>query len=135
MVEYTFSLNKGICDFLYKLYRIGVPVKTSNLVGKAYSQWTNYTKLAYWGLAVPVKNEESARKRGWWVITDLGKAFIENREKVSRVVVMYRNKVKRFEGPEVSASDISEGYLYVQDYADQARGQIKFDDNGQASFV
>lgn len=123
MVEYTFSFNKGLAVFLGKLFDAQGPVKTDNL-GLTYAQRTNSQKLRYWGLAEPYVNEESTIKRGWWQITYTGKLFVLGQTTIKKQVVMYRNKVIRYEGVDLFFDKVSDGYKYHEDYAKQVRSQI-----------
>lgn len=122
-VEYTFSFNKGLATFLVRLYEEGKPARTDTL-GLTYSQRTNSQKLRYWGLAAPVVNEEAKKKAGWWEITDRGKAFVEGKMRIRRKVVMCRNQFVRYEGSLIGIDEVFDGYLYRQDYKDQAAQQI-----------
>lgn len=122
MVEYKFTFNHGLAVFLYKLYKADTPCKTDNL-NLTYSQRTNSQKLRYWGLAIPHLNKESAKKAGWWIITEAGKAFVEGRSTIWSQVIMYRNKFVRWEGEQINFAEVTAGYDYRSDYQDQIREQ------------
>ena len=122
-IEYTFSFNKGLATFLGKLFDANQPCKTDNL-GLTYAQRTNSQKLRYWGLAVPVINEESVLKRGWWVITEKGKAFVRGQISIQKKVITQRNEILRFEGQHITFNEVSEGYQYYEHYSFQVKEQI-----------
>jgi hypothetical protein len=122
-IEYTFSFNTGLATFLGKLYDVNAPAKTDTL-GLTYSQRTNSQKLRYWGLAVPAMNEESKAKKGWWMITEKGKAFVRGEISIQKSAITYRNEVLRFEGEHIMFSDVSEGYKYHDYYANQVKEQL-----------
>lgn len=124
-VEYRFGFNKGLAIFLVKLYERGEPAKTDDL-GLTYSQRTNSQKIRYWGLARPYITEDTVQKRGWWVITKKGIDFITGKLLIPKYVVMYRNNVVREERPMITFKEASDGYLYRQDYANQAKAQLSF---------
>lgn len=133
MIEYKHGFNLGLAAFLGKLFDAGGPAKTDDL-GLTYSQRTNSQKLRYWGLAVQVTpNESAARKRGWWQITEKGVAFVLGLVRIPKYAIVYRNNVMRLEGECLLFSEVSEGYQYQADYADQARTQL-FDEDGQGAF-
>lgn len=124
MKEYTFTFNKALAVFLKKLYDTGVPTKTAS-VGLRNAQYTNSPKLKYWDLAIPHITPENNHKRGWWVITEKGKSFVEGKIQIPKSVVMYRNEFVRFEGNLISFNDVHDGYLYRGDYAAQGHGFLE----------
>ncbi len=123
IVEYRFSFNRGLAVFLGKLFDANRPVKTDDL-GLTYAQRTNSQKLRYWGLAVPSLNAERERKRGWWEITEKGKLFVIGEITIPRYAVTKQNIIVRLEGDLILFDDVSDGYEYRGDYADQVREQL-----------
>lgn len=124
VVTYHHSFGKALAAFLLALYRAGGPAKTDDL-GLTYAQRTNSQKLRYWGLAKPVLNEESKAKKGWWEITDEGRAFVEGKTIIRRTAHVCRNKVLRLDGSALHFSMVSDEYKYRGDFAAQAREQLK----------
>ena len=124
LVEYRFVFNYGLALFLGRLFDNRGPTKTDTL-GLTYSQRTNSQKLRYWGLAEPYLDEHTEAKRGWWQITDKGRAFVMGEITIPKYAVTKRNHVLRLEGEPVSFRGASRGYQYRQDYADQIRAQLK----------
>jgi hypothetical protein len=119
--EYTFTFNKGLSTFLVKLYERNRPCKTDDL-GLTYAQRTNSQKLAYWGLAEPYTDpecEESITKRGWWMITDKGKRFVEGLISIPKKVKTRCGDVTGYLGEDITLTDVREGYQYRQDYQNQ----------------
>lgn len=138
MVEYKFSFNKGMAQFLLKLYDAQGPAKTDEL-GLTYSQRTNSQKLRYWGLAEPVTDTAEQRKKsGWWKITAAGYLFVNGEISIQKFAVMYRNVFRRYEGGEIYFKDVYEGYQNRAEFKEQARAQlakVSFDAHGQGDFL
>jgi len=128
MVDYRFGFNKGLSVFLGRLYENkGKACKTDNL-GLTYSQRTNSQKLAYWGLAVPVKQtEEQSKKRGWWAITQKGIDFIEGRISIPKHAITRRGDIVGFEGEQIYLEDVKDGYQFRYEFKEQARSQLSGD--------
>ena len=124
-VEYRFGFNKGLAAFLLKLFEANGPAKTDDL-NLTYAQRTNSQKLRYWGLAEASADSGHHRRRGWWVITDKGRYFVQGRIGITRYVVMKNNKRVRYEGENIQFHEVCEGYQVRGDYQDQARQQILF---------
>jgi hypothetical protein len=125
MNEYKFSFNKGLRSCLWKMIEArgddhGVPIRE---IGLTSSEWTNFQKLRYWNLIEHVDNAESRHKGGWWKLSQTAIAFIEGRIKIPAQVIMYRNKVKSFEGQSISFADFHPGYDHRKDYKDQLKSQ------------
>ncbi len=132
-VDYTFSFNTGLATFLGKLFDAGGTARTNDL-NLTYSQRTNSQKLRYWALAVPYRNEEGRRKAGWWRITNRGKLFLIGLIQIPSKVVVCRNKIVAFTGPDILFSQVAAGYLCRQDYIYQARRQLT-EQPGQLSML
>lgn len=135
MIEYRYSLNKGLAVVLGKLFDAGGPVEVSTLK-LTNPQYSNAPKVRYWGLAEQVINKDTMVKRGVWKITQKGVDFVLGKTMVPQHAVTYRNTVIRIEGAMVEFKKISDGYLYRADYAEMARSQIlKLTDSGQYEFL
>lgn len=124
IVEYSFNINKGICGVLVKLFEVGQPVSISQL-GLSNSQYSNYPKLAYWGLAER-HAIDSDTKGGVWKITHDGIDFVVGRKSVRKKVVMKNKEFIRFDGEPVMFSQIIEGYDYKPFYVEQIRAQEEY---------
>ena len=122
-VEYTFTFNQGLAAFLWALFRAGGPCKTDSL-NLTYSQRTNSQKLRYWDLARPHMNEESAKKAGWWEITEYGRNFVLGKMTIVKKVVMRNNEFVRYEGKRIRFEDSLEGYMHRSHYREQIHAQI-----------
>lgn len=123
LVEYSFNMNKGLCAVLTKLFEARGPIAIEKL-GFTNSQYSNYPKLAYWGLAQRVYQDGNA-KGGLWEITFDGVQFIRGKKTVSKTVVMKNKVLQRFEGLQVYFDKIFEGYDYRPFYREQAVMQFK----------
>lgn len=125
MVEYKFTLNKGLARCLFKLNRKSnsdfVEIRT---IGLTTSEWTNFQKLRYWNL-IEKKIEDDTGKGGYWRISEIGIRFLTGKIQLPKSVIMYRNNKVRNEGELLSFKDITGGYEYRSDYVEQARNQIR----------
>ena len=121
--EYKFGFNLGLAIFLGRLFDRRGPARTDDL-GLSYSQRTNSQKLRYWGLAEPLITADTIRKRGWWQITRKGQEFVIGSIAIPRYAITRRNEVLRLEGPMIAFAEVSDGYQYHQDYAEQVRNWI-----------
>lgn len=121
-VEHHHSINTGLANAIVTIYQKSrsSPVKLSDL-RLTRNQLDNFQKLKYWGLVAPYVTQENNRKRGWWVMTELGRSFVERKAKIPKTVWTFNDTLVRFEGEEVFIDEIVEGYKYRGDYADEAR--------------
>lgn len=125
IVEYKFGLNKGLLAFLVALVRAGKPVHIGELK-LTNSQYSNYPKATYWGLASSMapENEEESLKGGKWALTLKRLQFLRGNQAIPKYAVTLKGAVVRHEGPDIYVDGIEEGYAYRGDYQAQARGQI-----------
>ncbi|MEE8111350.1 MAG: hypothetical protein V3T54_01315 [Acidobacteriota bacterium] len=116
MVEYRFRLNKGLVSCLGKLLKAGGQAIRRDLHLKN-SEYTNFPKLAYWGLAEQ-KPDETGRRRGHpWEITQKGRFFLARATMAFGTVVTYRGKVLRIEDKPVWIDDVDPDYKLADWYA------------------
>ena len=120
MIEYKFSLNKGLVSCLYKLNLAGGKSEVSSL-GLSNSQYVNFQKLAWWGLVRKIigEGEVERRRGGKWGITKRGVKFLSNEISLNKFVYTYRGEVKRMDGPMLFISDVKDGYKYRLDYIEE----------------
>jgi hypothetical protein len=122
MVEYKHGISKGLARCIYRLAMAGgnqVPVKTLDLTN---SQYVNFPKLKYWGLATNcTENDDDSGRGGIWTITEKGWAFVKGEISIPHFVILYRNVVKEFIGEELKIQDVSEGWWYRPDYVRESR--------------
>lgn len=124
MVEYKFTFNKGLARCLWRIAKFPDSFVEIKNLGMTTSQWTNFQKLRYWGFIEKPDNENNEGRGGIWKITRSGLDFISGKISIQKRVTTYRNKVIDFEGEHIFYGDVSDGYLYRQDYANQATSQI-----------
>lgn len=128
IVEYRFVFNRGLAVFLGRLFDTSgpdkQPVKTDSLK-LTYSQRTNSQKLRYWGLAQPVIDANTERKRGWWQITDKGMKFVLGQTTIPKYAYTMRNVITRLDGERIRFLQVSNGYEYRKDYAEQVLRQLQ----------
>ena len=123
IVEYKFSLNKGMVACLTKLKNAGGIAHISTL-GLTNAQYVTMHKLAWWGLIrkVQVDDEDGeGRKRGGtWSITKRGGRFLRGKKAVPKYLWTYRGKPVRTEKDLIFVSDVVDGYKYRREYAAEA---------------
>lgn len=118
---YKRKLNAGMSRALICIYREGIRsiyvndnhrpylhVGTLLTNQKINAGNTEYSKLAYWGLIeeMPKDPADTHKKTsGQWRLTNLGKAFVEDRAKVSEYVEVFNKRVLRPGGTHVSIRD------------------------------
>ena len=115
-------LNKFLVNSLIKVYKFGgrQPVHLAEAALSA-NQVANFQKLRYWGLVIPYITEETKRRRGWWVVTEKGQKFLQNKLTVPKIVRTFRIKVTEMEGALVGPNDVVGGWGFRGDYADDVR--------------
>ncbi len=121
MVEYTHTLSRGLIGGFYKAVKSAAAngfFEIGKVEGLTYSQRENLRKLQYW--SVIRKADETSPKGGEWYITTRGMAFIKGVITLSKKVVTYRGDVVRFEGKQTSIGDVTGGWKYRPDYANEA---------------
>lgn len=121
--DYRINFDTSLAIILRKLFIADEPVKTSNL-GLTHTQYGNATRLAFWGLAEPHLNAESKVKKGWWVITEKGKAFVRGQISIQKIAVKRQKTLLRFEGEHIMFHNVTGGNMVYEDYADQVREQL-----------
>ena len=120
MVEYKHGLSRGLAQ---ALYRITQNLSSGNEFhigecGMTYSQRENARKLQYWGVIEKIGDKDS--KGGRWKITAVGMAFARGNARLRKSVWTYRGAVVRFEGDPVRITDLTDGWKYRPQYAQEA---------------
>lgn len=114
--EYRRSINTGMARSLIDIYQVAAQ--------PGHSEWVHVPteigarsreegKLAYWGLLEEqiTRRDDGPRRRGFWRITDTGKAFVEGRITLPKYTYVYNRSVTGFSAKQrVSISDINEGF-------------------------
>lgn len=121
IVEYKHGLGKNLMRCLVKLVNAGGgPLSISDDLKLTKSQYTNFAKLAYWGLVVKA-NPKGGERGGMWAITDEGWRFVRGKEKIQKYACVYRGDVVRRLGPMLSVTDITDDrWKYRPEYAREA---------------
>lgn len=118
MVEYKHSLTKKQVRPLAKLAnRGGGPLMLADDLNLPRSEYTNFSKLAYWGLVEKCDNKE---RGGKWKVTPKGWQFVRGEIRLRRTVWSYRGEIVRTEGPEVGITEVTGGWQYRPQYAREA---------------
>ena len=127
MVSYDFKFNSGLKSCLRKLAVFGQrPVSVKEL-GLTTSEWTNFAKLRYWGLADKYAiSDNQKHKGGVWVLTDGGNRFVHGVSFIYEIVTMERKRIKGYSGLEVYYDvKFSPSYDHRGDYRQQVKDQIE----------
>ena len=113
-VAYKHSLTKKLVRPLYKLMRAGGgPANITDDLKLNGSEYTNFAKLRYWEL---VRKHGLEERGGNWVITELGRAFLEGRCEVRRRALVYRGEVIELFDDWVKVTDVTGGWQYRPKY-------------------
>jgi hypothetical protein len=123
MNEHTHALSKALVGALRKLKARG---KETNLkvLGLTRNEWDNFQKLRYWGLVYQV-SVNGRRQNGVWWLTQKGGRFLRGEISVPKQVITYRGKRVRYEGDEVSVSDVLPAmYKQRPEYEADAQGHV-----------
>ena len=116
IVEYKHLLNKGLVSALYQLSLNDDPVPLTDLV-ISRNQWTNFQKLRYWGLVAKELTAEGYGT-GRWLITAIGRDFVEGRTAMPLHAWTFRGETIRIDGPNIKFRDaFTENYRKRKDYA------------------
>lgn len=119
MVEYKHNLSKGQVGPLIKLFEAGGgPVSITDDLHLIIGEYTNFAKLAYWGLA---RQQGGSERGGVWEITEKGRQFVQGDITLPRTVWVYRGDVQRFEGGNISIHKVSGGWKFKPQYAAEAQ--------------
>lgn len=123
LVEYKFSLNKGLIGVLIKLFEARGPVEISKL-NLSNSQYSNYPKLFYWKLARRHVVDDNP-KGGLWKITTEGIDFVVGMTSAPKYVVMRQGQFVEYRGPRIKLREANDGYEYQSEYRDQVVRQLQ----------
>ena len=124
-VEYRHHLSKVVIALEVKLYERGQPSCATELCPEL-SERTNSYKNQFWGFIEPYVTPELEAKRGWWQLTEYGKAFMEGKISARKTVTTVNSVVLDFSGPIVFITDLLPEYQLVGEWKGQARQQILF---------
>lgn len=119
-VAYKHGFNKGLVAVLRKISASDQPRHLADL-GLTTSQYSNAAKLQYWGL---IKGELDRRKGSKWIISRLGRDFMDGIASIPKYAIVRRNAVERFEGPDIFFYEIDDGYKLRPEYQAEAHKQI-----------
>ncbi len=118
------TITPGMAFVLLLLYRHGevhqgapghvlTLIREATRVGAEFKS-AGWEILTVWGLIGPRTHAKHPGKKGFFVVTDLGKAFVLRKEKVHSTVLLYAGKrlgVDK-ESPLVGVDDILGDYAY-----------------------
>jgi len=122
LVEYKHGLNRGLAHVLACFFEANGPAWLGSL-DIDYTQYSNVQKLRYWGLLKPYITKDTAHRRGWWEITEKGKAFVLGQIRVQKYAITCQAEVVKLDGEHILFSDISDLWEFRGDYAKQVCNQ------------
>lgn len=120
ITEYKHTINKTLVAGLARLNALGGRARIDKM-GLDYTQFTNFQKLRYFGLAIPT-NEHSE-----WQITDQGIWFLQGRIQISRFVITRNASVIRKSTELIFIGEVKDCVDYKIDWKEQARQPNLFD--------
>lgn len=121
MMEHRHTISYAMVYALKRLAECQGPTNIKFL-GLTRNQWDNFQKLRYWGLVERVFDEKTGRRSaGVWLITRLGRDFLDLKVSIPKNVWTYRGDFIRAEEVFVFAVDIDSSYKLREQYADEAR--------------
>lgn len=120
ITEYKHTINKTLVAGLARLNALGGRARIDRM-GLDYTQFTNFQKLRYFGLAIPT-NEHSE-----WQITEQGVWFLQGRIQISRFVITRNANVVRKSTELVFINQVKDCVDYKIDWKEQARQPTLFD--------
>jgi len=115
-VEYKHSLSPVMVRGLFKLYRVGGCSKLLD-VDLSKSEFTNFQKLRYFGLAVKQENHE-------WIVTDKGVEFLEGIRSCEKFVYTRGGKVLRSDEKTIFLNEVKKIGDILEFYREQARSKM-----------
>ena len=121
MVEYSHTLSKGLMRAIWKIYVSGGgPINLKDVKPPlTRNEWDNFQKLRYWDIVEQV-SVNGKTKKGIWGITNKGKAFVTGHLAIPSKVWTYRGQFLKYEGSPVLIEDVTDGYKFKENYADEA---------------
>ena len=120
ITEYKHTINKTLVAGLARLNALGGRARIDKM-GLDYTQFTNFQKLRYFGLAVPT-NEHSE-----WQITEKGVLFLQGRVQISRFVMTRNATIVRKSTELVFINEVKDCVDYKVEWKEQARQANLFD--------
>ena len=120
ITEYKHTINKTLVAGFARLNALGGRARIDRM-GLDYTQFTNFQKLRYFGLAIPT-NEHSE-----WQITEQGVWFLQGRIQISRFVITRNANVVRKSTELVFINQVKDCVDYKIDWKEQARQPNLFD--------
>ena len=120
IVEYKHTINKTLVVGLARLNALGGRARIDRM-GLDYTQFTNFQKLRYFGLAVPT-NQNSE-----WQITDHGIWFLQGRIQISRFGITRNANIVRKSTELVFINEVKDCVQYKVNWQQQATQATLFD--------
>lgn len=119
--EYRHGMTKTLVSCMWHLNCAGGRARLDKM-GLGNSQFTNFQKLQYWGLAV-----SAGGRRAEWILTAAGTEFLQGRRAVAKAVFTLNALVKRKSEELVFIHEVKDCVEYKLDWQEQARQPGLFD--------
>jgi len=118
--EYKHGLTKVLIKGLVDLYN--TPNKQANLnqLIQNKTEYTNFQKLRYFGLAIPLRKEDN----GEWVVTNKGRWFLRGQIPCERFVWTRAARVVRMSAETLFITEVKDCVQFKQDWQKQASHQL-----------
>lgn len=113
IVCYKHTLSRIIVKGLYSLHKAGGRAKLDKL-GLSNSEFTNFQKLRYFGLAL---NSKSSCE---WFITSKGYSFLEGRIKINMAAYTENGRVVRLSRKKIFITQVKNGGQFKIEWREQA---------------
>lgn len=129
IIETPHGLNKTIIFGLWQLYKAGGRARLDEL-GLTNSQFTNFQKTQYFGLAVMSK-DVTGKKNREWVLTTAGIEFLTGRRQMPKQVFVFGGRVSRVSAQKLYIHEIRDCVQFKVEWQENARQPSLFDTRGK----
>lgn len=125
IIETPHGLNQTIIHGLWRLHNAGGRSRLDKL-NLTNSQFTNFQKTQYFGLAIRAKDAEG-KINNEWILTNAGLEFLAGRRQMPKQVFVFNGKVSRVSTEKVYIDEITNCVQYKVEWQQNARQPSLFD--------
>ena len=118
--EYRHGLTRMLVECLWHLHQAGGRSRLDKM-GLGNTQFTNFQKLRYFGLAMPTAQNRE------WILTAAGEEFLQGRRRMPQAVFTRDAVVRRKADEQVFIHEIKDCAQYKTEWQEQARQPGLFD--------
>lgn len=143
LTKYWHKLTPVLVDSLIEAHK-AVVRNNENHFEKAdlqlsHSQYGNFQKLRFHGLIAKFKEDDGLGRKVWrrghWLITKRGAAFLKGEEDIPYQVQTFRNRVVDHDSRNVNIKDVIGNVPYLESFADFERERATPGDLEQARLI